>query len=234
MDAAAGDYNEALLAGFSNSIRGPLHSLRELIARVPAAGQLNEQQSVLIGQVVQLNTELTMLVNDLLTLGQVRYQMAEMSGALRLDLLVEAAIGTRYAEFGRRGQRVELGVDADLPRVIGSDEGLGRVIGELLDNVILYTPPGSQIAVQVVQQDDQVLVTVEDNGPGLEPEEAAQVFEPFYRAPLAEQLGVEGRGLGLTIARAVIEHHRGRIWVESVAGQGCRFAFSLPSDPESG
>ncbi len=233
IDAAAGDYNEALLAGFSNSIRGPLHSLRELIARVPAAGQLNEQQSVLIGQVVQLNTELTMLVNDLLTLGQVRYQMAEMSGALRLDLLVEAAIGTRYAEFGRRGQRVELGVDPDLPRVIGSEEGLGRVIGALLDNAILYTPPGSQIAVQVVQQDGQVVVTVEDNGPGLEPDEAAQVFEPFYRAPLAEQLGVEGRGLGLTIARAVIEHHRGRIWVESVAGQGCRFAFSLPSDPES-
>ncbi len=233
-DAATGDYNEALLAGFSNSIRGPLHSLRELIARVPAAGQLNEQQSVLIGQVVQLNTELTMLVNDLLTLGQVRYQMAEMSGALRLDLLVEAAIGTRYAEFGRRGQRVELGVDPELPRVIGSEEGLGRVIGALLDNAILYTPPGSQITVQVVRQGDQVLVTVEDNGPGLEPEEAAQVFDPFYRAPLAEQLGVEGRGLGLTIARAVIEHHHGRIWVESVAGQGCRFAFSLPSDPESG
>ncbi len=229
----AGDYNESLLAGFSNSIRGPLHSLRELIARVPAAGQLNEQQSMLIGQVVQLNTELTLLVNDLLTLGQVRYQMAEMSGALRIDMLVEAAIGTRYAEFGRRGQRVATEFEPNVPRVVGSEEGLGRVIGALLDNAILYTPPGSEIIVRIGQQGQNLVVHVEDNGPGLEPEEAARVFEPFYRAPLAEQLGVQGRGLGLTIARAVIEHHHGRIWVESVPGQGCMFAFSLPCDTES-
>ncbi|NJK81864.1 MAG: sensor histidine kinase [Chloroflexaceae bacterium] len=177
---------------------------------------------------VRLNTELTLLVNDLLTLGQIRYQMAESRGPIRIDLLVEAAIGTRYAEFGRRGQQVDTQINPNIGRVMGSEEGLGRAIGGILDNAILYSPPGANIVVRVVQQGDTIEVYVQDTGPGLEPGEAAQVFEPFYRGALAEQLGVHGRGLGLTIARAVIEHHQGRIWVESTPGQGSVFAFSLP------
>lgn len=222
------DYSESLLAGFSNTIRGPLQALRELITRVPAAGSLNEQQSHLIGQVIKLNSELTLMVNDLLALGQLRLQAAESSGPLRLDMLVEAAIGTRYAEFERRGQQVATEIAPGGVRVVAAEEGLGRVIGALLDNAILYSPPGAQIDIAVAQEAGEVVVTVRDTGIGLTPDELAHVFEPFYRAPGAEQLGVSGRGLGLTIARAVIEQHRGRIWATSSPGKGSTFAFSLP------
>lgn len=225
-----GECSEAFLTNFANIIRMPLRELRELITQVPAAGSLNEQQSRLIGQVVRLNSELTMLVNELLALGQIRLQTLEARIPLRLDLLVEAAVDTQYAEFGRRGQHVTTEIQPGLPRIAGSEEGLGRAVGALIDNAIKYSPAGAQISVGVAAQNNEVLVSVQDNGVGLLPEELAQIFAPFYRAPSTEPLGVAGRGLGLTIAKAVIEQHGGRIWAAGAPGQGCTFSFSLPRE----
>jgi signal transduction histidine kinase len=219
--------NESFLSNFSNIIRVPLRELRSLITQVPAAGNLNEQQSQLIGQVVRLNSELTMLVNDLLALGQIRLQSNEHQVALRLDLLIEAAVGTQYAEFGRRGQHVTTDLQPGLPRVHGSEEGLGRVVSALIDNAIKYSPAGAQITVAAKQQGGEVIVTVQDTGPGLHEQELAQVFDPFYRAPSTERLAISGRGLGLTIAKAVIEQHGGRVWATGSPGMGCSFGFSL-------
>ncbi|WP_129629578.1 sensor histidine kinase [Candidatus Oscillochloris fontis] len=221
--------NESFLANFSNIIRVPLRELRELITRVPAAGELNEQQSRLIGQVVRLNSELTMLVNDLLSLGQIRLQTGDNRVMLRLDLLIEAAVGTQYAEFGRRGQEVETDIQAKLPRVYGSEEGLGRAISALIDNAIKYSPSGAHIRVSAKQEGKMVIVQIKDSGPGLRPDELAQIFDPFYRAATTEHMGVSGRGLGLTIAKAVIEQHDGSIWAEGEPEQGCTFTFQLPT-----
>ncbi|MEI7645492.1 MAG: ATP-binding protein [Chloroflexales bacterium] len=223
-----GERNESFLSNFSNIIRVPLRELRELITRVPAAGELNEQQSRLIGQVVRLNSELTMLVNDLLALGQIRLQAGDHRMPLRLDLLLEAAVGTQYAEFGRRGQHVVTDIQAGLPRVFGSEEGLGRAVSALIDNAIKYSPAGAQIRVAAQREGDNMLVSVEDTGPGLLPEEVAQVFDPFYRAESTSNLGISGRGLGLTITKAVIEQHEGQIWATSTYGKGCTFSFRLP------
>jgi|APCry1669189070_1035195.scaffolds.fasta_scaffold00003_37 signal transduction histidine kinase len=223
-----GERNESFLSNFSNIIRVPLRELRELITRVPAAGELNEQQSRLIGQVVRLNSELTMLVNDLLALGQIRLQAGDHRMPLRLDLLLDAAVGTQYAEFGRRGQHVTTDIQPGLPRVIGSEEGLGRAVASLIDNAIKYSPAGAQIRVVARHEDGDMIVTIEDTGPGLLPEEIEQVFDPFFRAESTASLGISGRGLGLTITKAVIEQHGGQIWVTSVYGKGCAFHFRLP------
>lgn len=227
---AEGERSESFLANFSNIIRVPLRELRELITKVPAMGNLNEQQSRLIGQVVRLNSEMTMLVNDLLALGQIRLETSENRAPLRIDLLVEAAVGTQYAEFGRRGQHVITEIQPGLPRVRGSEEGLARAVSTLIDNAIKYSPAGAQIKVAVSREGSAVSVAVQDNGPGLEAEELAQVFDLFFRAPSTEPLGVSGRGLGLTIAKAVIEQHGGRIWATGALGQGCAFAFTIPCE----
>ncbi len=221
--------NTHFLTSISHTLRDPLQTLRELTARVPAVGALNDLQKQLMGEILKINTDLTLLVNDLLTLGQIRDQVLVEATPLRLDLLIDAAIGTRYAEFGRRAQQVESDLATGDLRVTGSEEGLGRVIGALLDNAINYSPQGAVITVRATPNDDDTItVIVQDTGIGLTAAEAAQVFDPFYRAASAEQLSVPGRGLGLTIARAVIEHHGGQISVESVAGEGSTFRFTLP------
>ncbi|RRR65649.1 MAG: hypothetical protein EI684_22570 [Candidatus Viridilinea halotolerans] len=226
--------NESFLSNFSNIVRVPLRELRDLITRVPTLGELNEQQSRLIGQVVKLNSELTMLVNDLLALGQIRLESSEYRVPLRLDLLIEAAVGTQYAEFGRRGQQVNLEIAPGLPRVYGSEEGLGRAVAAMIDNAIKYSPTGAQIRVAAHQQGSELIVTVQDNGVGMLTSEVAQVFDPFFRAESSAHLGISGRGLGLTIAKAVIEQHNGRIWAESAPSQGSTFGFSLPCDNAAG
>lgn len=222
------EQHETFLSNFSRIIHVPLRELRSLITSVPAAGELNEQQSRLIGQVVRLNSELTMLVNDLLSLGQIRLQTHEAGAPLRLDLLIEAAVGLQYAEFGRRGQHVTVDLAPGLPRVIGSEEGLGRAINALIDNAIKYSPGGANIRIVARHEAGNILVVVEDTGYGLSEDEMAQVFEPFYRAESAERAGVSGRGLGLTIAKAVIEQHGGQIWIDSRPEGGSTFTFRLP------
>jgi signal transduction histidine kinase len=219
---------ERFLTSFSNGMRAPLRALRDLIAQVPTAGELNEQQTRLIGQVVKLNSEIMLLVNDLFVLGQMRMQSPENKVPLRVDLLIEAAVGTQYAEFGRRGQKVELDIPLGLPQVVGSEEGLWRAVTALLDNAIKYCPTGASIVVRVSHQGREVVVAVEDDGEGLAADDIELVFDPFYRAANAERMGVAGRGLGLTIAKAVIEQHGGRLWCVSTPGQGATFALSLP------
>jgi signal transduction histidine kinase len=114
--------------------------------------------------------------------------------------------------------------------VAGSEEGLGRAVAALIDNAIKYSPAGAQIKVSVVHRDNNLVISVQDNGPGLEPEELAQVFDPFFRAPSTERLGISGRGLGLTITKAVIEQHGGRVWATGTPGHGCAFSFSIPCE----
>jgi signal transduction histidine kinase len=221
-----GARNDALLLAFSNIIRTPLSTMRDLMTQIPTVGRLNEEQSRLLGKIVYLNSELTMLSNDLLSLGQLRRERHERI-PLRLDMLIEAAIALQYAESGRRGQQVVPTIAAHLPLVLGDDEGLGRAIAALLDNAIKYSAAGAQIDVVVTHDDETVTVAIHDMGVGLTAEEVERVFEPFYRAPSTEHLGVAGRGLGLTITRAVIEQHGGRIWAESWPGRGSVFAFRL-------
>ena len=74
---------------------------------------------------------------------------------------------------------------------------------------------------------ERITVTIQDNGPGVNPDELEQLFEPFYRADRARQLGVAGRGLGLTIAKAIVEQHGGQIWATSTPGQGSTVSFTL-------
>lgn len=222
------DRIERFLTTFSNGIRAPLRSLRDLIAQVSAAGGLSEQQSRLIGQVIKQNSEIMMLVNDLFALGQMRLQSPENRMPLRIDLLIDAAIGTQYAEYERRGQTVNTNIPSGLPLVPGSEEGLWRAISALFDNAIKYSPNGATITVDVRHEEREVVVVITDTGFGLSPDELEQVFDPFFRARSAEALDVPGRGLGLAIAKAVIEQHGGQIWATSTPGTGSTFAFSLP------
>jgi nitrogen-specific signal transduction histidine kinase len=220
--------SDRFMESFANGLRSPLRSLRDLIAQLPAAGQLNEQQSRLVGQIVKLNGEIMLLVNDLFVLGQMRMHIPEGRMPLRVDLLIEAAVGTQYAEFGRRGQTVELNIAPNLPMVPGSEEGLWRALAGLIDNAIKYSPQGARIVVSALQANQMVEISVADSGPGLEADELDQVFDPFYRAPSTAALGIPGRGLGLTIARAVVDQHGGRLVAASERGKGSCFTMQLP------
>jgi len=122
---------------------------------------------------------------------------------------------------------LELDAPAELPPIQGDDNKLERVLDNLLDNALKYTPEGGLITVVVRPVNDQVEVRVTDSGPGIPPEYQERIFERFTRVPDSEgRRG--GLGWGLAFCRSVIEAHGGRIWLESEVGQGSTFAFTMP------
>jgi two-component system sensor histidine kinase VicK len=108
---------------------------------------------------------------------------------------------------------------------------ISRVLYNLLDNALRYTPEGGQVCVDVRPQEDAVLVSVEDSGAGIPPEDIPHVFDRFYRVEKSRsRAGYQrgGTGLGLAIAKGIVRAHGGEMWVESEVGQGTKVCFTLP------
>jgi signal transduction histidine kinase len=120
------------------------------------------------------------------------------------------------------------GVPANLPLVQADEARITQVLSNLISNAIKYSPEGGEIRVTGVSTPKDVIITVSDKGPGIAPEEQAQLFNRFYRVDNAMTRKTQGAGLGLYLSKAIVEAHGGRIWVESDGHNGSRFSFSLP------
>jgi signal transduction histidine kinase len=117
----------------------------------------------------------------------------------------------------------------DFPVVLADEDRIGQVLSNLISNAQKYSPEGGEIHIRGTIQPDQVIVCVSDQGVGISPADIPFVFERFYRSS-DHSRRTKGAGLGLYLARAVIEAHGGRIWVDQKAGQGARICFSLPRE----
>jgi two-component system OmpR family sensor kinase len=106
------------------------------------------------------------------------------------------------------------------------------VVDNLLDNALRYAPAGSAVVVRVRPEGDRARLSVQDAGPGLAPDEQARVFDRFYRADRSRARQSGGVGLGLAIARAIVDAHHGRLSVRSAPGAGCTFLVDLPRGDE--
>jgi signal transduction histidine kinase len=123
-----------------------------------------------------------------------------------------------------------LEVPDGLPTAYGDGERIRQVMGTLVLNSYNYTPPGGKITVRVNQVESELQVDVQDNGIGLSAKDKLHIFERFYRGDDPLVAASAGAGLGLVIARTLVEMHRGRIWFQSggVRGEGTTFSFTLP------
>ena len=125
-------------------------------------------------------------------------------------------------------RNIQLDFPADFPVVRADEERLVQVLSNLISNAIKYSPERGTISVSGRAEPTRVIVSVADQGAGLAADELPRVFERFYRADTPATRRAKGAGLGLYLAKAVVEAHGGRIWVESEPGQGAKFLFSLP------
>jgi PAS domain S-box-containing protein len=132
-------------------------------------------------------------------------------------------------------RRIELTLQADegLPLVRADGLRMDQVFTNLLSNALKFTPPGGKVVLSVRGLSDDILVQMRDSGLGIPGEYLGRIFDRFYRVPLPPGEKVEGSGLGLSICKSIVEEHGGRIWAESVPGQGSTFSFTLPkTEPE--
>jgi PAS domain S-box-containing protein len=113
------------------------------------------------------------------------------------------------------------------PMVMADEERIGQVISNLLSNAVKYSPAATPVTVRGRVAAEEVILSVEDTGPGIREEDLPHVFDPFYRAADAAKR-TKGAGLGLYLAKAVVEAHGGRIWIDSLPGAGAQVSFSIP------
>jgi two-component system sensor histidine kinase KdpD len=153
------------------------------------------------------------------------------AGQLQLHRSAHSLCKIVQAQLDKLGESLEgrplsVEVPEDLPRVSVDPVFIGTVIWQLVTNALKYTPPGSPLKLIAMASETQVIVSVEDSGPGMSESEQRKVFDKFYRGK-DQRERIPGTGMGLTIAREIVRAHHGRIWVESEPGKGARFSFSV-------
>lgn len=143
--------------------------------------------------------------------------------------LVETALAGAAERYAQRGVALSSDISPGLPPLAVDPDRIGQVMGNLLDNALRHTPPGGEVRVCASAADGQVVLEVTDTGPGIAAQHVGHVFERFYRVDAARDRAQGGSGIGLAIAKALVEAHGGRITARSGPGRGATFTLSLPA-----
>jgi signal transduction histidine kinase len=211
------------------------HELRTPLTSIIGYSDLLEQVDVqtkpdlvrqLLAKVRDRGDRMRRLIDDLLTISQIQSAplRLELSGVDIAGFVTEAAA---KAELSERHRLVVAGGEG-LPRVFLDRERMSRVLVHLIANAVKYSPDGGEIAVRMSQDDGFVRVSVSDSGIGIEASDLPRVFDRFMQADMSDTRAFGGVGLGLYLAKQVIDAHRGRIEVQSTPGEGSTFTIVLP------
>ncbi len=218
------------VANVSHEFKTPLTAIQGF-AETLLGGALDdpENRSRFLEIILGHARRLARLTDDLLKLSQIEAESLELDfRPVPVSELVSGCLDT--ARFRAEQKKLTLGVEcpSDLPRALGDRGRLTEVLQNLLDNAIQYTPDGGRITVRARAEDHGIIFSVSDTGIGIPRTDQERIFERFYRVDAARSREVGGTGLGLCIAKHIVEAHGGRIWVESTVGQGSDFYFSVP------
>jgi signal transduction histidine kinase len=145
-----------------------------------------------------------------------------------INEIVRAVIDSPHLRVAGKNQTVTGEYNPALPPVWADNQSLRQALGKIAENAVLFTPSEGMITFRLSQQNGEVIVEITDTGPGIDPTDMPHIFEHFYRGDPARRTDTGGAGLGLTLAREIIDAHRGRIEVESVLGKGSTFRIYLP------
>jgi signal transduction histidine kinase len=221
-----------LIAWTSHDLRTPLTSIRVMIEALHDGVVTDDETrqryyKTIRADIVALNG----LINDLFELAQLE------AGGLPLTLenhslrdLISDMLETFRPVAEKRQVVLEGNVEGELDPVWMNASKIGRVLSNLISNALQYTPEGGKVHVQAARHEDGVRVMVKDSGPGFEGKDIGRVFEKFYRGEQARTRATGGAGLGLAIARGIVEAHGGRMWAENGDDRGAIVGFTLP-DP---
>jgi two-component system sensor histidine kinase KdpD len=227
VNAETENARNALLTSVSHALRTPLAAI------AGAASALTQQKDRLepatrhdLAEIINEEAaRLNRLVANLLEMTRLESGSAKVKREpQRIEDVVSSALGRLEKQLSRH--QVVTRIPADLPLVPLDAILMEEVFVNLFENASEYSPSGSEIEILATVAGGEVTVEVADRGPGIVPGDEEKVFEEFYRGELAS--GTSGVGLGLTICRAVVEAHGGRIWVQNRAGGGASFRFTLP------
>lgn len=218
------------VTAISHEFRTPLTALRQLSELLAKGRVINESVRQQYYEVLEHESaRLQRLVEGLLKFGRMeagamQYQFETIDAAE----LLRSVVASFAQEAKRRDCRVELIATGPTQSVLGDREALGCVIWNLLDNAVKYSPDCHTVWVDLARDNESVAIRVRDEGVGISREDQERVFTKFVRGEIAASLGVQGAGIGLSVAREILATHHGEIKLESETGKGSTFTVLLP------
>jgi two-component system phosphate regulon sensor histidine kinase PhoR len=225
-------YTQHLIRRIERRFR-KMRSIQQQEHETPAA-ELPESYDLRSLSIIQSQTEhLERLVNDLLDLSQVQWGHLDLhdENFYLADLLSECV---RSAQAGTEQHHIILDLQVEDTHIVADRMRLAQVVGNILDNAIKYSPHGGKVTVRLQEQDGDYLISIIDEGIGVSPEYYDHIFERFYRVRNTASRQYSGIGLGLYVARAIVDRHGGRIWFTNNQNIGSTFHFTFPPRPRTG
>lgn len=231
----------ALVLGMVQELRTPMTSIVGYVDLLlsESAGILGEMQRKFLQRVQTNIARLTSMLDDLTRITALDTgQFILVAQPVDVVGLIEDAITNSAGQFREKGLAVHLDLSEDIPLVPADHDAMSQIVGQLLTNAYLASPPNTEVIITAKRMPvnmngaggpvDALFVSIEDRGGGIALEDQARVFSRKYKAdnPLIQGLG--DTGVGLSIAKALVEAHGGRLWLETQEGVGSRFNFTLP------
>lgn len=215
----------------SHELRTPLNAINGFLEIVldGHVGALNERQQEFLSYARTSTQQLTTLVEDILFISRADAgQFTLRHSTFEIPQLIGQVTQALQSAAEKAQVQIVATVAPHVPAVQGDELRVQQVLSNLLNNAIKFSPPESTIHIEARAQNNELILSVSDEGRGVVPEDQARIFERFYQSDSSMRTRTGGYGLGLAIAKLIVEQHGGHIWVESQPEQGAMFAFTIP------
>lgn len=226
----ANHVKSAFLASMSHELRTPLNSVINFSKFVVKGvmGPVNERQEEALNKVINSARHLLQLINDVLDMSKIESGSLNLfvENDVNLNDILQTVASTAEGMLSEKSVALELEVPDSLPCIVGDKKRILQVMLNVVSNACKFTEQG-HIKIKAAQQNGHINLMVEDTGPGIAPEDYESVFQPFKQTETGLRQG-SGTGLGMPISKSLAEAHGGRLWFESVVGQGSTFYVTLP------
>jgi signal transduction histidine kinase len=224
---AAGTLSVEVLSIVSHDLRSPLATISMATTFLDDLSRSAEERAQMVQMVRRATQRMDRLVRDMLEVSRldsgrtlpIAPRCVDVTPLLRETCEAQAAVAQA------NGLLIECDVAEALPAVQVDCDRMQQVVCNLVGNAMKFTPPGGRITVTARAEGDEVRVSVKDTGAGMSAADLERIFEPYWQAQRTASLGA---GLGLKIAKGIVEAHGGRIWAESALGEGTTFFFTVP------
>ncbi len=227
---AANEAKNQIMANTSHELRTPLHGIINLadLIRVGASGAVSPQAVQDLEMIISSAHRLTSLVNDILDFSKLQKQQLEIQHKpVDLFQVTENSLALLKPLHHEKPIDLQNELTKDLPLVDGDEDRIQQILFNLLGNALKFTEHG-EVRLSAVVQDGWIELAVADTGIGIPQDKQERVFDAFEQGDASTERTYGGTGLGLSVAKQLVELHGGQIWLESVVGQGSVFRFTLP------
>lgn len=217
------------LASISHDLKSPLYRAKLAVENLEDGiyGKLTEQQKKITTQILHDLDTLSHLIHDILDLQKLEDGRFELHlENTNIEQFIRELIQKHAISFANKGVGLSLCLDLEVKETHIDPRQLLRVFENLLSNALKFTPSGGKVTITATSRGHIMHFIVADTGTGIPPEESKKIFDKFYRASSSKN--ISGTGLGLTIAKQLVEAHNGRIWCETEIGKGTEFHFTIP------